>query len=136
VGSSLLWRLGGKGNLLMVPLFDALEFFMRSISCEKNVCDIKREEESMEGSYNFYFCNGKWLWVFKCLAGAWFHLKYDNVKDNSEYNNHVKFCCVHIVVICFSYKNDKITIICLAFKIRHTSLPLDDSCQRMAMTMK
>ncbi len=47
VGCVLLWRLEGKGNLLMVPLFDTLEFYMRSLSCETNVCDIKKKNKSM-----------------------------------------------------------------------------------------
>jgi len=56
---------GGKGNLSMVPLFDTLEFSMKFFSCEEYVCDLKREEESVEGSYNFYFYNGKWLMNFQ-----------------------------------------------------------------------
>ncbi len=50
-----LWRLGGKGNFSMVPVSNTLEFSMKSFSCEEDVCDIEKKEESMEHNYIFIF---------------------------------------------------------------------------------
>jgi len=79
VGCVLLWRLGGKGNLSMVPLSNTLEFFMKSFSCEENVCDIKKEWRVWKGVISFIFIIENGWWIFKCLTGVWFHLKYDRV---------------------------------------------------------
>jgi hypothetical protein len=55
-----------------------------------------------------------------------FSVIYNMIK--CSYYNQIKFCCIHIVVLHFFYKNDRISTFYLASRVGCFLLPYDDNC--------